>query len=84
MHLELQILIKIFVTSSEMNPSVLHGTGLDQDSLRGKKINQYKSVAFYFAASKFGTHLIVQICYLTITVRARVFYKQIVNEAQPS
>ena len=42
LHLEQQILIKIFVASLEMNPSALHGTGLDHDSLRGKKINQYK------------------------------------------
>ena len=42
MHLEQQRLIKIFVASLEMNPSALHGTGLDHDSLRGKKIHQYK------------------------------------------
>ena len=35
-----------------MNPSALHGTGLDHDSLRGKRINHY-SIPFYFAASKF-------------------------------
>ena len=46
MHLELQILIKSFVTSLEMNPSALHGTGLDQDSLRGKKINSIKVLYF--------------------------------------
>ena len=39
MHLEQQTLIMIFVASLEMNPSVLHGTGLDHDSLRGKRIN---------------------------------------------
>ena len=42
MHLERQRLIKIFVALLETNPSALHGTGLDHDSLRGKKINQYK------------------------------------------
>ena len=39
MHLEQQTLIIIFVASLEMNPSALHGTSLDHDSLRGKKIN---------------------------------------------
>ena len=53
MHLEQQRLIKIFVASLEMNPSALHGTGLDHDSLKGKKINQYKSNAFDFADLKF-------------------------------
>ena len=46
MHLEQQRLIKIFVASSEMNPSALHGTSLDQDSLRGKKINSIKVLYF--------------------------------------
>ena len=53
LHLEQQILIKIFLASIEMNPSALNGTCYDQDSLRGKTINQYKSIAVYFAASKF-------------------------------
>ena len=53
MHLEQQRLIKFFVASLEMNPSALHGTGFDHDSLKGKKINQYKSNAFDFADLKF-------------------------------
>ena len=53
MHLKQQRLIQIFVASLEMNPSALHATGEDHDSLRGKIINQYKSIPFYFAASKF-------------------------------
>ena len=73
MHLQQQRLIKIFVASLEMNPSALHGTSLDQDSLRGKKINQYKSSVFCFAASKFGTHLIVQICYNLLSYRHEGF-----------
>ena len=48
MHLEQQRLIQIFVASLEMNPSALHGTGLDHDSLKGKKIIQYKSTDFIF------------------------------------
>ena len=48
MHLEQQRLIQIFVASLEMNPSALHGTGLDHDSLKGKKINQYKSTSIFF------------------------------------
>ena len=57
MHLVQQRLIKIFVASLEMNPSALHGTGFEQDSLRGKKINQY-SIPLHFL--NFGTRLIVQ------------------------
>ena len=53
MHLKQQRLIQIFVASLEMNPSVLQGTSFGHDSLRGKRINQYKSIPFYFAASKF-------------------------------
>ena len=41
-----------------MNPS-----GLDQDSLRGKKINQYKSIAFCLQMCNFRAQLIVQIYY---------------------
>ena len=52
MHLEQQRLTQIIVVSLEMNPS-LHGTVLDHDSLKGKKINQYKSNAFDFADLKF-------------------------------
>ena len=77
MHLEQQRLIKIFVASLEMNPSALHWTGLDHDSLRGKKINQDKSILFYFAASKFGTHLIVQVYYNLVSYRhCRQFFKK--------
>ena len=36
-----------------MNPSVLQGIALDHDSFRGKKINQYKSIAFCFANMQF-------------------------------
>ena len=53
MHLEQQRLTQIFVASLEMNPGAFHETGLDHGSLRGKKINQYESNAFYVAASKF-------------------------------
>ena len=53
MHLEQQRLTQIFVASLEMNPSASHETGLDHDSLKGKKINQYKSNAFDFADLKF-------------------------------
>ena len=38
-HPEQQRLIENFVASLEMNPSAIHGTGLDHDSLTGKKIN---------------------------------------------
>ena len=57
MNIEQQRLIQIFVSSLEMNPSALHGIGLDHDSLRGKKINQYKGTSFYFADSKFWNSL---------------------------
>ena len=73
MHLEQQTLIMIFVASLEMNPSALHGTSLDHDSLRGKRINQYKSIPFYFAASKFETHLILQIHYNLLSYRQEGF-----------
>ena len=52
-HLTQQRLIQIFVASSDTDPSVLQGIGLDRDSLKGKKINQYKSVAFCFADVQF-------------------------------
>ena len=52
-HLEQKRLIKIFVPSLDMNPSVIQAILLDQDVLRGKKINQYKSIAFYFADLQF-------------------------------
>ena len=54
MHLEQQRLIKIFVASLEMNPSALHGTGLERDLLRGKKINQDKSTVFCFVDLRFS------------------------------
>ena len=65
MHPEQQRLINIFVASLEMNPSALQGTGIDHDSSRGKKINQYKSPVMHFILQprNFGTHFIVQICY---------------------
>ena len=53
MHLEQQRLIQIFFASLEMNPSALHATGEDHDSLRGKEIIEYKSTSFYFADLKF-------------------------------
>ena len=53
MHFEQQRLIQIFVAPLEMNPSALHGFSLDHDSLKGKKINQYKCTSFYFADLKF-------------------------------
>ena len=68
MNLEQQKLIQIFFASLEMNPSALHGTGLDHDSLKGKKIKQDKTNAFYF-----GTHLIVQICYNLLLYRHEGF-----------
>ena len=42
-----------------MNPSVLQGASLDRDSLGGKKINQYKSVAFCFADVQFWNSTII-------------------------
>ena len=55
MHLEQQRLIKIFVASLEIYPSVLHGTGLDVHALlRGKKINQDKSTVFCFVDLRFS------------------------------
>ena len=72
MHLEQQRLIKIFVASLEMNPSAIHGTGLDHDTLRGKRINQY-IIPFILQLRNFGTRLIVQICYNSLSYRHEGF-----------
>ena len=76
MHLVQQRLIKIFVASLEMNPSALHGTGHEHDSLRGKKINQY-SIPLYFAASKFWNSFNCAILLQFIIIQAREFYWKI-------
>ena len=64
MHLEQQRLIKIFVASLDMNPSALHGTGLDvHDLLKGKKETKIKVLHFALQIFDFLNHLIVQIYY---------------------
>ena len=73
MYLEQQRLIMIFVASLEMNPSALHGTSLDHDSLRGKIINQGKSIPFYFAPPKFWNSFNFQICYNLLSYRYEGF-----------
>ena len=77
MYLEQQILIMISVSSLETNLSALHGTGLDHDSLRGKIINQYKSIPFYFAASKFWNSFNFANLLLFIIIQVRGFYWRI-------
>ena len=83
MHLEQQTLIMIFLASLEMNPRALHGVGLDHDSLRGKRINQYKSIPFYFdfilQLRNFGTHLISQIYYNLLSYRHEGFTEEYTN-----
>jgi len=56
-----------------MNPSALQGTGVDHDFLRGKKINQYQSIAFILQICNFGTQLIVQIYYNLLLYRQECF-----------
>ena len=63
---EQQKLIRIFVLSLDINPSVLQRIGLDHDSLRGKKINQYKSIAFYFC--RFAILKFTYLCKSTILI----------------
>ena len=77
MHLVQQILIKNFVASLERNPSALHGTGLDHDSLKGKKIRLYKSTSFYFAALKFWNSFNCASLLFFIIIQARGFYWKI-------
>ena len=76
-HLEQRRLIQIFVASLDMNPCLLQVIGLDQDSLRGRKLNQYKSIAFYNADLQFWNSVNFANLLKVIIIQARVFYSKI-------
>ena len=80
-----RIFVRSFSRAKLEENSELQGTGNVQGQYPSIFLLQMEAIVFIILQIFFETRAIFKIGeYLTIRLRARVFYEQIVNEAQPS